>query len=75
MLQVVISIPINSVTCEISFSSMSCIDNWLRTSTLRYRVTNSAVLDIERDVVNFYTYNKSILIVYCAKDIIFCNMI
>ncbi|XP_050059853.1 uncharacterized protein LOC126551123 [Aphis gossypii] len=67
LLQVAISIPISSATCERSFSSMRRIKNWLRTSMLQDRFTNLAVLNIERDVVDLLN-NEDILEVYCTKD-------
>ena len=68
LLQVTISIPISSATCERSFSSMRRIKNWLRTSMLQDRFTNLATLNIERDVVNSIN-TEDILEVYCnTKD-------
>lgn len=67
LLQVAISIPISSATCERSFSSMRRIKNWIRTSMLQDRFSNLAVLNIERDIVNSLN-NEDILNVYCTKD-------
>jgi len=52
LIQVGITIPISSATCERSFSSMRQIKNWLRTSMLQQRFTNLSILNIERDITN-----------------------
>jgi len=52
LIQVGITIPISSATCERSFSSMRRIKNWLRTSMLQQRFSNLSILNIERDITN-----------------------
>lgn len=52
LLQVALSIPISSATCERSFSLMRRIKNWLRSSMLQDRFTFLSILNIERDITN-----------------------
>jgi len=52
LLQVALSIPISSATCERSFSSMRRIKNWLRSSMAQDRFTFLSILNIERDITN-----------------------
>jgi len=52
LIQVGLTIPISSATCERSFSSMRRIKNWLRTSMLQQRFTYLSILNIERDITN-----------------------
>ncbi|KAL4131423.1 hypothetical protein QTP88_008736 [Uroleucon formosanum] len=52
MLQIAVTIPISSATCERSFSSMRHIKNWLRSSMGQERFGNLSILCIERDIAN-----------------------
>ena len=58
MLQVALTIPVSSATCEISFSSMRRLKNWLRASMEQQRFTDLSILNIERDVVNKITSSE-----------------
>lgn len=55
LIQIAITIPISSATCERSFPSMRRIKNWLRTSMLQQRFTNLFIINIERDIANIKT--------------------
>jgi len=50
LLQVAITIPISSATCERSFSAMRKVKTWLRTSMLQEKFNNSSILYIEKDI-------------------------
>lgn len=50
LIQVGLTIPISSATCERSFSSMRRIKNWLRTSMAQEKFTDLSVINIERDL-------------------------
>lgn len=50
MLQVALTLPISSSTCERSFSAMRRIKTWVRTSMYQERFTNLSILHIEKDV-------------------------
>lgn len=52
LIQVAITIPIASATCERSFSAMRRIKNWLRTSMEQNRFSNLSTICIERDLIN-----------------------
>lgn len=52
LLQIAVTIPISSATCERSFSSMRRIKNWLRSSMGKKRFGNLSILCIERDIAN-----------------------
>ncbi|KAL4107855.1 hypothetical protein QTP88_018138 [Uroleucon formosanum] len=52
LIQVAITIPVASATCERSFSAMRRVKNWLRTSMQQNRFTNLASICIERDIAN-----------------------
>ncbi|CAI6376491.1 unnamed protein product [Macrosiphum euphorbiae] len=52
LIQVAITIPVSSATCERSFSAMRRVKNWLRTSMGQNRFTNLASICIERDITN-----------------------
>lgn len=58
MLQVALTIPVSSATCERSFSSMRRLKNWLRASMEQQRFTDLSILNIERDVVNKITSSE-----------------
>ncbi|XP_060878264.1 zinc finger MYM-type protein 1-like [Metopolophium dirhodum] len=50
MLQVALTLPVSSATCERSFSTMRRIKTWVRTSMHQERFTNLSILHIEKDV-------------------------
>lgn len=50
LIQVGLTIPISSATCERSFSSMRRIKNWLRTSMTQEKFTDLSIINIERDL-------------------------
>jgi hAT family C-terminal dimerisation region len=50
LIQVGLTIPISSATCERSFSSMRRIKNWLRTSMAQEKFTDLSIINIERDL-------------------------
>jgi len=50
LIQVGLTIPISSATCERYFSSMRRIKNWLRTSMEQAKCTHFSVINIERDL-------------------------
>lgn len=52
LIQVAITIPVSSATCERSFSAMRRVKNWLRTSMQQNRFTNLSTICIERDITN-----------------------
>lgn len=52
LMQVALTIPVSSATCEWSFSTMRRLKNWLRSSMLQQRFTNLSVINIERDLAN-----------------------
>lgn len=67
LLQVALSIPISSATCERSFSSMRRIKNWLRSSMAQDRFTFLSILNIERDITNKLNVND-IVNKFAEKD-------
>lgn len=50
LLQVAITLPISSATCERSFSAMRRIKTWLRTSMVQNRFNALSVLNIEKQL-------------------------
>jgi len=52
LLQIAVTIPISSATCERSFSSMRRVKNWLRSSMGQDRFSYLSILCIERDIAN-----------------------
>lgn len=50
LLQLAMSLPISSATCERSFSAMRKVKTWLRTSMLQNRFNNTSILYIEKDI-------------------------
>lgn len=52
LIQVALTIPISSASCERSFSVMRRIKTWLRTVMTNDRFTNLSLLHIERDLSN-----------------------
>jgi len=67
LLQVALTIPVSSATCERSFSSMRRLKNWLRASMEQQRFTNLSILNIERDIVNKIS-SSEILEKYSTKN-------
>lgn len=66
LMQVALTIPISSATCERSFSSMRRIKNWLRTSMVQTRFTNLSSLYIEREMTNELK-NENIIDMFAKK--------
>jgi len=65
LLQVAMSLPIASVTCEGSFSDMRKIKTWLRTCILQGRFNNSAILYIEKNIqINI----KNVIDAFASKN-------
>lgn len=71
LIQVGLTIPISSATCERSFSAMRRIKTWLRTSMLQSRFNNVSILYIEKDmskdintneIVQFSGKNQNIIL-------------
>ncbi len=50
MLQIILTIAVNSASCERSFSSLKRIKTWLRTTMTEERLIDLATLSIERDL-------------------------
>ncbi|CAI6362872.1 unnamed protein product [Macrosiphum euphorbiae] len=61
LLQVALSIPVSSASCERSFSAMRRIKNWLRTSMIQNRFSNLAIIHIENELVKTSIESKQIL--------------
>jgi len=51
-MQVALTLPINSASCERSFSVMRRIKIWIRSSMNQDRFTDMSILHIERDISN-----------------------
>ncbi|CAI6344082.1 unnamed protein product [Macrosiphum euphorbiae] len=52
LLQVALTLPISSATCERSFSALRKIKTWLRVSMGQERLTDLSILYIEKDLTN-----------------------
>ena len=52
LMQVALTLPISSATCERSFSVMRRIKTWIRSSMNQDRFTDMSILHIERDISN-----------------------
>jgi hypothetical protein len=52
LVQLVMTIPISSSTCERSFSAMRRLKNWFHTSMGQERFTKLSTLTIERNLTN-----------------------
>ena len=50
-MQIAITLPVSSATCERSFSSMRRINTYIRANMSQDRFTNLAILNIEKDIV------------------------
>lgn len=50
LLQVALTLPISSSSCERSFSAMKRIKTWLRSSMLQNRFNNLAIINIEKEI-------------------------
>ncbi|KAF0759629.1 Zinc finger MYM-type protein 1 [Aphis craccivora] len=50
LMQVALTLPISSATCERSFSAMRRMKTWLRSSMLQNRFNNLAIISIENDI-------------------------
>lgn len=61
LLQVALSIPVSSASCERSFSAMRRIKNWLRTTMIQNRFSNLAIIHIENELVKTSIESKQIL--------------
>jgi len=52
LMQVALTLPISSASCERSFSVMRRIKTWIRSSMNQDRFTDMTILHIERDISN-----------------------
>lgn len=52
LMQVAVTIPLSSATCERAVSVMRRVKNWLRSSMLQERFSNLSILAIERSISN-----------------------
>ncbi|XP_050065897.1 zinc finger MYM-type protein 1-like [Aphis gossypii] len=50
LFNVAITLPINSATCERSFSAMRRLKTWMRTTMLQERFSNLGIINIEKDI-------------------------
>lgn len=50
IMQVAITLPVSSATCERSFSTMRRINTYVRANMTQGRFTNLAILNIEKDI-------------------------
>lgn len=51
IMQVAITLPVSSATCERSFSTMRRINTYVRANMTQGRFTNLAILNIEKDII------------------------
>lgn len=51
IMQVAVTLPVSSATCERSFSAMRRINTYLRANMNQDRFTNLAILNIEKDIL------------------------
>lgn len=51
LMQMAITLPVSSTTCERSFSSMRRINTYVRANIAQDRFSNLAILNIENDIV------------------------
>lgn len=66
LLQVALTIPVSSASCERSFSVMRRIKTWLRNSMSNDRFSNLSLLHIERDLANNIT-SEEVLNIFAQK--------
>lgn len=50
MVQVAITLPVSSATCDWSFSAMRRINTYIRSTMFQDRFSNLAIMNIERDI-------------------------
>lgn len=67
LLQVALTIPVSSASCERSFSVMRRIKTWLRNSMSNDRFSNLSLLHIERDLANNIT-SEEVLNIFAQKS-------
>lgn len=68
LLQIALTLPISSATCERSFSAMKRIRNWLRTTMLQDRFSSLSLLAIEKDVCNMIDVHDIVKLFLQSKD-------
>lgn len=67
LLQVVLTIPISSCSCERSFSALRRLHTWLRGTTTEDRLDDLALMSIEKSVLDM-TSDEAIVDHFAAKD-------
>lgn len=67
LLQVALTIPVNSASCERSFPRMWRIKPWLRNSLCNVRFSNLSLLHIERDLANNIIFEE-VLNIFAQKS-------
>ncbi|XP_025208308.1 zinc finger MYM-type protein 1-like [Melanaphis sacchari] len=67
LLQVALTLPISSATCERSFSALRKIKTWLRVSMGQDRLTDLSILYIEKDLTKLINVNK-VIDAFAEKD-------
>lgn len=60
ILQVALTIPVSSCSCERSFSALRRLHTWLRSTMGQERLNELAVLSIERELVEYINEDKVI---------------
>ena len=50
LLQIILTIAVSSASFERTFSSLKCIKTWLHTTTTEQRLTDLAIISMERDI-------------------------
>lgn len=67
LLNLALSIPISSASCERSFSTMRRISTYIRSTMNQDRFSSLAIINIERDVSNNINA-EDILEIYCKEN-------
>lgn len=67
LMQVALTLPISSASCERSFSVMRRIKTWIRSSMNQDRFTDMSILHIERDISNIID-SENILNKFALKN-------
>ncbi|KAL4098762.1 hypothetical protein QTP88_023301 [Uroleucon formosanum] len=61
LLQVALSMPVSSASCERFFSAMRRIKNWLKTTMIQNRFSNLVIIHIENELVKTSIESKQIV--------------
>ncbi len=74
LLQIILTVAVSSVSCERTFSSLKRIKTWLRTTMTEQRLTDLAIITIERDSYQQSKCYRNLLLLTITDESFYLDM-